>query len=156
MLGEYAGTLLLVSHDRDFLDRVVTSVIAVEGDGVIQEYPGGYSDYLRQRPKLDEPPVEMSLKLAPRQETKRRDNSAGRLSYKEKRALETLPGAMEDLTIEIDTLEKTLADPELFRRDVNAYNTTAARLDDARTELAAAEDEWLALEIKQEEMSEAS
>ena len=155
MLGEYSGTLLLVSHDRDFLDRVVTSVIAVEGDGVIQEYPGGYSNYLRQRPKLDEPLATMSPKAALRQEPKRRANSAGRLSYKEKRALETLPGTMKDLTTEIDTLEKILADPELFRRDANAYNMTAARLDAARAELAAAEDEWLALEIKQEEMSEA-
>ena len=156
MLGEYSGTLLLVSHDRDFLDRVVTSVIAVEGDGVIQEYPGGYSNYLRQRPKLDEPLATMSPKLALRQEPKRRANSAGRLSYKEKRALETLPGTMKELITEIDTLEKILADPELFRRDANAYNMTAARLDAARAELAVAEDEWLALEIKQEEMSEAS
>jgi len=156
MLGEYSGTLLLVSHDRDFLDRVVTSVIAVEGDGVIQEYPGGYSNYLRQRPKLNEPLATMSPKLALRQEPKRRANSAGRLSYKEKRALETLPGTMKELITEIDTLEKILADPELFRRDANAYNMTAARLDAARAELAVAEDEWLALEIKQEEMSEAS
>ena len=156
MLGEYSGTLLLVSHDRDFLDRVVTSVIAVEGDGVIQEYPGGYSNYLRQRPKLDEPLATMSPKIALRQEPKRRANSAGRLSYKEKRALETLPGTMKELITEIDTLEKILADPELFRRDANAYNMTAARLDAARAELAVAEDEWLALEIKQEEMSEAS
>jgi ATP-binding cassette subfamily F protein uup len=156
MLGEYSGTLLLVSHDRDFLDRVVTSVIAVEGDGVIQEYPGGYSNYLRQRPKLNEPLATMSPKIALRQEPKRRANSAGRLSYKEKRALETLPGTMKELITEIDTLEKILADPELFRRDANAYNMTAARLDAARAELAVAEDEWLALEIKQEEMSEAS
>jgi ATP-binding cassette subfamily F protein uup len=156
MLGEYSGTLLLVSHDRDFLDRVVTSVIAVEGDGVIQEYPGGYRNYLRQRPKLNEPLATMSPKLALRQEPKRRANSAGRLSYKEKRALETLPGTMKELITEIDTLEKILADPELFRRDANAYNMTAARLDAARAELAVAEDEWLALEIKQEEMSEAS
>ncbi|MBT5109219.1 MAG: ATP-binding cassette domain-containing protein [Rhodospirillaceae bacterium] len=154
MLGDYKGTLLLVSHDRDFLDRVVTSVIAVEGDGDIQEYPGGYSDYLHQRPKPEEPAA--TAKLASKPEGKRRNKSSGRLNFNEKRALETLPVLIDGLTVEIETLEKTLADSELFQRDAKTYNAAASRLDAARAELAAAEEEWLLLEIKQESLSEAS
>ena len=150
MLGNYDGTVLLVSHDRDFLDRVVTSVIAVEGDGDIQEYPGGYRDYRNQRAEKENT-VSAGDNKATVKSAARRSKSA-RLSFKEKHALETLPGVMEALNAKIAKLEKVLADPQLFQRDADAYSEAAGKLDVTRAKIEAAEEEWLMLEIKQEEL----
>jgi ATP-binding cassette subfamily F protein uup len=157
MLADYDGTLLLVSHDRDFLDRVVTSTIVLEGDGSAEEYPGGYSDYLRQRgaapasdaTKIDRPrtgPGDEAAKAErPRSQTK--------LSYKDQRRLDALPGAMEALQAEIVGLESRLSDPQLFSRDPAAFNAATARLGAAGEELAAMEEEWLELEARREELA---
>ncbi|MFD2233084.1 ABC-F family ATP-binding cassette domain-containing protein [Phaeospirillum tilakii] len=149
MLADYDGTLLLVSHDRDFLDRLVTSVIAVEGDGEVVEYDGGYSDYLRQRPAPVAPPAAVK----PAAVAAARPASAPgrvRLSYNETRELERLPKRIAELEVEIAKLETEIADPTLYSRKPERLSEAAGRLDLARGELSAAEDRWLELEAKRE------
>jgi ATP-binding cassette subfamily F protein uup len=149
MLSDYEGTVLLVSHDRDFLDRIVTSTIALESDGAAVEYPGGYADYLRQRPggaaraagKTAGKPAAAERPRAPRR----------RLSYNQQRALELLPARMDGLRDTIAGLEDKLADPALFASDPGAFEGTAGELSEARAAFAAAEEEWLELEVLREE-----
>jgi ATP-binding cassette subfamily F protein uup len=157
MLADYAGTVLLVSHDRDFLDRVVTSVVAWEGNGQWIDYAGGYSDMLSQRGSdLGQKP---ETKVAPRK-TSTAKAAAGRmekkrrLSFKEKHALETLPDRIDALQNEIRTLGETLADPALYSADPARFQSTSDRLQEAQSALASAENEWLALEMLREELEE--
>lgn len=148
MLGDYGGTLLVVSHDRDFLDRLVTSVIAVEGDGRVREYAGGYTDYRRQR---DPDPVR--AERAPQRErpVRREARSAPtRLSYKEQRELDLLPDRIAGLEAEILKLETAMADPDLYRRDPELFGKATERLAAAQEQLTAAEEQWLLLEEKRE------
>ncbi|MGD9536791.1 MAG: ABC-F family ATP-binding cassette domain-containing protein [Alphaproteobacteria bacterium] len=157
MLGDYAGTVLLVSHDRDFLDRVVTSVIASEGNGSWVEYAGGYSDMVAQRGRGVEPEAAKRPdrpKRSPKTPPGAASTAAGRakLSFKEKHALETLPARMEALRKEIERLHDALNDRGLYARDPAAFDKAAAALRQAEASLAAAEDEWLALELKREEI----
>ncbi|HEV2676716.1 MAG TPA: ATP-binding cassette domain-containing protein [Aliidongia sp.] len=149
VLADYEGTLYLVSHDRDFLDRLVTSVIAVEGDGEIAEYVGGYTDYLRQRPtKLD--PVKAAKQAAAPARTDK--PKTARLGFKEQHDLQRLPGVIEKLGKEQAALQQTLADPKLYARDRAAFDMASARLDGLHVELAEAEDRWLELEMKKAEL----
>lgn len=151
MLGDYPGTVLLVSHDRDFLDRVVTSTLAFEGDGRWTEYAGGYSDMLAQR---GAPTAAPAKPAKPKSEPTPRQSAAPkrRLGFKETHALKTLPGRIEALQAEIAKLQAKLADPTLYARDPDAFTKTAAALETARAALATAEDEWLALELLREEI----
>ena len=151
MLADYPGTVLLVSHDRDFLDRVVTSTIAYEGAGRWLEYAGGYSDMLAQR-GLEEEPEATAAAVKPKAATKSRPGGGGKMTFKDKHALETLPARMEALSAEIEELEKTLADPALYGRDPAAFDTASARLNAATDELAKAEDDWLTLEMLREQL----
>ncbi|MDH3230527.1 MAG: ATP-binding cassette domain-containing protein [Alphaproteobacteria bacterium] len=155
MLADYAGTVLLVSHDRDFLDRVVTSTIALEGGGTASEYPGGYSDYLRQRP---EPGPERPARRPEKTARKAPAAPAGgkprrRLGFKQQHALERLPGQMASLENRIAELEATLADAGLYARDRAAFDRATADLTTARAEYAAAQEEWLELELLREELA---
>jgi ATP-binding cassette subfamily F protein uup len=149
-LGDYDGTVLLVSHDRDFLDRLVTSTIALEGDGTAVEYAGGYSDYLLQRPPRETavatPASRKEKAPPPVREPKQR------LGYKRERALAELPRKMEKLQAEIGGLQAALADADLYRRDPQAFNAKTARLGAVQAELEAAETEWLELEMLREEL----
>jgi ATP-binding cassette subfamily F protein uup len=150
-LSDYDGTVLLVSHDRDFLDRLVTSTIALEGDGTAIEYAGGYSDYVTQRGPRQAPAA-----AAPRKEKpavpREAAVSAKRLGYKRERALSELPKKIDALHAEIASLHQSLADPDFYRQDAKAFAAKTARLGVARSELEAAETEWLALEILREEL----
>ncbi|WP_142848740.1 ABC-F family ATP-binding cassette domain-containing protein [Telmatospirillum sp. J64-1] len=154
MLAEYDGTLLVVSHDRDFLDRLVTSVIAVEGNGDIQEYPGGYSDYLIQRPDAPEAafskPKE-TAKAAPKPAVKPKAQT--KLSYKDQRELDQLPDRIKALQDEIAKLEAELADPALYERKPDRFAQATERMTKAHEELAAAEERWLELEMLREELA---
>ena len=152
MLAAFDGTLLLVSHDRDFLDRVVTSVLVGEGDGQWTEYAGGYTDMLTQRAAAD------GDKPQSRKETKVAEKIAAaalagpaaarrKMTFKEKHALESLPEEIETLSKELVRLEKVLADPALFTRDRKSFDDSSASLTAARTRHAAAEDQWLELEM---------
>ena len=151
LLADYEGTILLVSHDRDFLDRVVTSTIAVEGGGSAMEYTGGYSDYLRQRAGGGEVGAESRPGKSARKEKPKPSADRRKLGYKQQRALEQLPGKIEALEKEIAALETKLADPALYARDPAAFDDTAAALTTAREDRAAAEEEWLVLELLREE-----
>ncbi len=151
-LADYTGTVLLVSHDRDFLDRVVTSVIASEGDGRWIEYAGGYSDMLAQRRQT---PLE--AKLSPRATDKPRTPQAGKpasrkLSFKDKHALETLPARIATLAQDIDRLNADLADPDLYRKHPARFAEATQALQTAQAKLQKAEEQWLTLEMLREEM----
>ncbi|WP_446728381.1 ABC-F family ATP-binding cassette domain-containing protein [Phaeobacter sp. QD34_3] len=149
LLDAYDGTVLLVSHDRDFLDRVATTTIAMEGDGRATAYAGGWSDYLSQRaPSEPEEKAEKpkASKPKPKQEAQPKEG----LSFKEKHRLEALPGEIERLEQEIAKLEQLMADPELFTREPVKFKKASEALVERQEKLAAAEEEWLELEEKSE------
>ena len=150
-LSDYDGTVLLVSHDRDFLDRLVTSTIALEGDGTAIEYAGGYSDYLLQRGPREAPAAVATRKEKAPAPTRERA-APQRLGYKRERALAELPRKIEALHAEIAQLQSALADPDLYRRNAADFQAKTQRLSAAQTELEAAETEWLELEMLKEEL----
>ncbi|TKT73486.1 ABC-F family ATP-binding cassette domain-containing protein [Afipia massiliensis] len=155
MLGDYDGTVILVSHDRDFLDRVVTSVIAPEGNGKWTEYAGGYSDMLAQRgADLKQRALESAAADKPK-ETKGSapaSSAKRRLNFNEKHALETLPKTMAKLQAEIAKQQKLLDDPELYAKDRKKFDAASAAIAKAHTELDAAEEKWIELEMLREEI----
>jgi ATP-binding cassette subfamily F protein uup len=157
MLDDYKGTVLVVSHDRDFLDRVVSFVIVPEGDGRWQEYAGGYSDMLTQRgADLRRAPVKPAAKAADKpakaSAAANAPSERKRLTFKDKHALETLPKTIAALQAEIGKLAAQLDDPALYARDRKRFDQTSAALADAQQKLADAEERWLALEILREEI----
>ncbi|MEZ5819814.1 MAG: ABC-F family ATP-binding cassette domain-containing protein [Bradyrhizobium sp.] len=159
MLGDYEGTVILISHDRDFLDRVVTSVIVPEGNGRWIEYAGGYSDMLLQR---GADLKRETVKAAPAAEDKKEAQASApspapkrRLSFNEKHALETLPKTIEKLQAEIARQQRLLDDPDLYRKDRKKFDAASAAIAAAQAELAAAEDRWLELEVLREEIERA-
>jgi ATP-binding cassette subfamily F protein uup len=162
LLADYPGTVILVSHDRDFLDRVVTSVIAAEGDGRWTEYAGGYSDMLAQRKGEDltqrqqqqtnqahAKKTEKAATTAPAAETAK---AKGKLSFKDKYALETLPARIDKLTAEAARLQSTLADPNLYAKNPQAFAEATASLAKCQSELSDAEEQWLELEMLRQEL----
>ncbi len=152
LIGDYDGTVLLVSHDRDFLDRVVTTVLASDGGGHWQEYVGGYSDLLKKQKaaRKDVPKKQKAESAAPK--AKPSAGSKSKLSFKDKHALETLPQKMEDTQLEIDALKAKLADPDLFQKDPAKFNATATQLTELETAMGDMEEEWLRLELLREEI----
>jgi ATP-binding cassette subfamily F protein uup len=190
VLGDYDGTLLLVSHDRDFLDKTVTSVVAMEGDGRVEEFPGGYTDALSQRrgPKGgarmgDKAKAEKKAGADKKAGGKGAQKSAGKssagkssagkssagkssggkrgsggnqgkLSYKEQRELDELPGKIDKLQQAIDDLQAKLADPEFFKRDPEGYQQATQELERAQNALEKAETRWLELEERREALAQ--
>jgi ATP-binding cassette subfamily F protein uup len=154
MLGSYEGTVLLISHDRDFLDRIVGSVLAPEGGGVWREYAGGYFDMLAQRGAelTNDEPKSGKQKSQAKAKPKRNGNNRGRLSFKQKHALETLPAEIERLRAEARKLEDQLADPDLYSRDPDGFEHATTRLTEIQQALSDAEDRWLELEMLREEL----
>jgi ABC transport system ATP-binding/permease protein len=155
-LAAYPGTLLLVSHDRDFLDRVVTSVIASDGDGRWTEFAGGYSDMVAQLGHgIGAKPATTSRKAALRPAPVAAPPRAGqrrRLTFADQHALKTLPARIEALSAEIRRLEGVLADANLYRRDPKAFAASSVALAAARDEAAEAEEAWLRAELLREEI----
>ncbi|GGE37623.1 ATP-binding protein [Agaricicola taiwanensis] len=154
MLADHPGTVLLVSHDRDFIDRVVSSVIVSEGEGRWTEYAGGYSDMLAQRGEGVGARKAASAPKQPRGETSAKPaaKAKGKLSFEEQHALKTLPKRIATLEAEVAKLDAAIADPELFSRDPAAFNRAAEAATKARADLAEAEDRWLEIEMKREEL----
>ncbi len=158
LLADYLGTVLLVSHDRDFLDRIVTSVVAAEGNGRWTEYAGGYSDMIAQRQGADLPSARNEAagtrgggpKLLPTARIKRPKR---KLSFKEKHALEALPSRIEQLSAEVAILQARLATADLFDREPVAFQAAVAQLRSAEDALAKSEEQWLDLEMLREEMA---
>ncbi|MGB8278597.1 MAG: ABC-F family ATP-binding cassette domain-containing protein [Methylovirgula sp.] len=157
MLADYRGTLILVSHDRDFLDRVATSLLVAEGEGRWLEYAGGYSDMVAQRG------AGISAKPAPERVAAKPKTSAPpmaakeakpkrKLSFNEKHALETLPLRIDELQVTAARLKAALADADLYARDPARFAKTSEALAKVEADLAKAEEDWLALEILREEI----
>jgi ATP-binding cassette subfamily F protein uup len=147
LLGEYAGTLLLVSHDRDFLDNVVTSTLVMEGDGSVGDYVGGYTDWLRQRT------VDASSRTPAREPAKPDQPAAPaplaakrKLSFKESRELESLPALIETLEAEVESLTAALSDPAFYSRDASVITAHNAKIADAQARLDAAYSRWSELD----------
>jgi ABC transport system ATP-binding/permease protein len=154
MLADYPGTLLIVSHDRDFLDRVATSVVAFEGNARWTEYAGGYSDMVAQR-GYGVGALQPATKSKPAPKpatTPSATKSRRRLTYADQHALKTSPARIEALNAEINRLEAALSDPDFYRRDPAAFAAAGKALEGARAELATTEEEWLRLELMREEI----
>jgi len=149
-IADYSGTVLLVSHDRDFLDRTVTATIYAEGDGRFTEYAGGYSDMAAQRGEGIAPKAPKAE--AARKERKPSGQKQKKLNFADKHALETLPAKIEALEREIANLQKDLSDGNLYARDPEKFRALSEKLATAERGRTAAEDRWLQLEMLREEM----
>ena len=149
-LSDYAGTVLLVSHDRDFLDRVVTSVIATESGGRWIDYAGGYSDMLAQRGPVRT--ISPAPSVRSRAGTQAVKAQSRKMSFRDKHALETLPERIAALQQEAGRLSAVLADPDLYTRQPSAFAEAMKALQAAQAALAASEEQWLALEMLREEL----
>ena len=149
LLGTYDGTVLLVSHDRDFLDRVAATTIAMEGDGRATVYAGGWSDYLAQRGSREGAPAATEVRKAKAEPVARpKPETKPKLSFTEKHRLEALPAELERLEAEIGKLTELLGDPELFSTNPVKFKKATDALVERQQKLQAAEDEWLELEEK--------
>ena len=144
LLVEYPGTLLLVSHDREFLNNVVTSTLVLEGEGRVKEYAGGYDDWLRQRPAEPmadkaEPAKERPKPATPKQRPRR-------LTYAEQRELEALPARIEGLEAQLSELHEAMAAETFYRQPPGEIVKAKARLQSLQDELSAAYERWEVLE----------
>ncbi len=161
MLADFAGTLILISHDRDFLDRAVTSIVVPEGGGRWIEYAGGWSDMIAQRGAAPFAPASGARQAAKaeRAEARKKPADGGeakpkrRLGFNEKHALETLPGKIAGLEKQISDFQAQLDDPGLYAKDRQAFEKVSAALVKAQAGLAEAEHRWLELEILREEIA---
>lgn len=160
MLADYPGTVLLVSHDRDFLDRVASSVIFAEGDGIWREYAGGYSDMIAQRgagvaarksAAAGRSPAATPAAAPARGEGDQRARRKSKLTFSQQHQLKTLPAEIETLGKDIAKVQQELADANLYAKDPKRFDALMAKLSDLQARLAAAEDTWLELEMLAEE-----
>jgi ATP-binding cassette subfamily F protein uup len=143
LLADYPGTVFLVSHDREFLNNVVTSTLAFEGEGVVKEYAGGYDDFLRQRaPAAKEVEAQRAAPPPPPP----RPAGPRKLSYKETRELEALPGRIEALEARQKELHAAMADPGWYKQGAERISAAQAELEEVERDLAAAYERWQALE----------
>ena len=151
VIAEYDGTVLIVSHDRDFLDRTVTAVLAFEEQGQIIPHAGGYSDYLGRRTKTVQAKAEKKKQKPKHREKQPRTD---RLSYKQTYLLSTLPDEIEALTTAIAQAEARLADMDFFAQDPDGYQKLAEHCATDKQRLNEAEQQWLELEILREAIEE--
>ena len=152
VLGDFEGTLILVSHDRDFLDKTVASVIVLEGDGAAREFAGGYSDYRRARPSA---PGRAEPRVQPRAAPARPRRQAAKLTFRQQRRWDELPREIERAQAQARKLERLLADPGFYERDPERFGHAAELLSAARSEIAALEEVWLELALLREELESA-
>ena len=154
LLDDYEGTVLLVSHDRDFLDRVATTTVAMEGNGKATVYAGGWSDYQAQKQADTPPPTQSKEKIKAEAKVPQKKEKSG-LSFTEKHRLEALPGVIERLESEIAKLETYLAAPDLYAKEPLKFQKATEALVERQSALSAAEEEWLILEEKAGEIGRA-
>ena len=152
LICDYNGTILLVSHDRDFLDRVVSATVAPSDDipGIWVEYAGGYSDMLLQKKNINEKKPNATKQRGSKHNKPR--NKSVRMSFKEKHALEMLPEKIEYLRLQIDNIQKQMAEPDFYSKETGEIEKVAIFLSDNETELSELEQQWLELELKREEI----
>lgn len=148
LLGDYEGTVLLVSHDRDFIDRVATTTVAFEGEGRVTVYAGGWTDYQAQKPEAMSAPVARSVQKPPNAPGPKLKKAAQGLTFTERHRLDALPGIIERLEAEIGKLADFLSDPDLFQKAPEKFRRASEGLAERQAALAAAEEEWLMLEEK--------
>jgi ABC transport system ATP-binding/permease protein len=155
MLASYPGTIIIVSHDRDFLDRTVSHTIASEGEGIWTLYSGGYSDMMAQKKNAaaDLKEARPSLSADKNMKEKSGGGRKARMSYKQGFRLEQLPSEIDALNLTIEALEAKLADTDFFGRDPNAFHQSAANLERLKQTMIELEEEWLALEMLREELN---
>jgi ATP-binding cassette subfamily F protein uup len=148
LISDFDGTVLLVSHDRAFLDHIVTSTLAFEGEGRVTEYVGGWEDYHRQ--SASRAPAAAAERPAPSPQPERspsnRDTARRKLSYKEQRELEALPGHIEALEAEQQRLRHESESPDFYRESADHIRAVLARLEALGPELEAALARWVELE----------
>ena len=147
-VAEFPGTLVLVSHDRQFLDNVVTSTLVFEGEGRIGEYVGGYSDWLRQRAVAAPARPAGKAPASPPAKRETPANRPAKLSYKEQRELESLPARIEELEAEQSALTGRVASADFYQQDKDRIQATLARLDAVGAELEQCYASWEALEAR--------
>jgi ATP-binding cassette subfamily F protein uup len=153
VIADYEGTVLIVSHDRDFLDRTVTVTLGLDGSGTVDIVAGGYEDWEAKRKKVPlrragrggSAPARQSVAAPTPQPASARGSGSKKLSYKDQRDYDLLPARIEELDAAIARNEAALADPDLFVRDPDRFQRIMRELDAARAEKAAAEERWLAL-----------
>ena len=155
VLDEYQGTILVVSHDRDFLDKITTSMLYLKGDGSVIEHVGNYDELYKKY--IDKPQPEKisnGINKIKSRETNSvaRESKPSRLSYKDKRLYEVLPQEIEMIERDISEIEQTLNDADLFMRDADKFYSLTAKLEQLRTEKEQKEDKWLEIEIMLQEM----
>ena len=150
VLSDYDGTVLLVSNDRDFIDRVATTTVALEGQGRITVHAGGWSDYAPKRQVTIEPGHE-AAKPTPKQSTAKTAEKPTGLTFTEKHRLDALPGEIDRLTAEIEKLQTLLADSELYTREPVKFAKATEALTERQAKLDAAEEDWLVLAEKAEQ-----
>jgi len=148
LLGQYDGTVVLVSHDRDFLDRVAVTTIAMEGDGKATVYAGGWSDYIAQRNQDDFGESVVKSKRSASKGKEKEEAPKSGLSFTEKHRLETIPAEMERLEAEIGKLQELMGDPALFTENPVKFQKATDALIERQSKLDAAEEEWMLLEEK--------
>jgi ATP-binding cassette subfamily F protein uup len=146
ILSEYEGTLIIVSHDRDFLDRTVTEVIAFEGDGMVEGHIGGYSDYKEAKKKLQTAKKKIAVPLEEPIVTEEKRQPANKVSFKFRHEFEKLPGKIAELEIEVGQLKEMLMDPDLYSKNPEAFDKITRRYAQAQHDLSTAETRWLELE----------
>ncbi|MFN2409902.1 MAG: hypothetical protein ABR539_06340 [Halomonas sp.] len=156
LLLNFEGTLLLVSHDRTFMDNVVTSMLAFEGDGMVREYVGGYTDWIRQGGELPPAPWEGAARqnTEPTSTASQEKPSASaasaqkpvKLSYKLQRELDALPAEIERLENDVEALEKEAADPAFYQQEASTVTAKLQSLEEAQQALDNAMERWMALE----------
>ena len=151
VLDEYEGTILIISHDRDFMDKVATSLLYMKGDGTIYEHVGAYTALLE---KLKSVSQKVENKTKVKNEVKQeKQNNINKLSYKDKRLLEVLPEEIQDLEKQIEQIEKTLSeDVDLYTREPKKFDELTARLETAQHQKEEKENLWLEIQIKAEEL----
>jgi ATP-binding cassette subfamily F protein uup len=145
VIADYEGTVLIVSHDRDFLDRTVTITLGLDGSGSVDIVAGGYADWEAQRTKRTQTGKPKAAKAAPTAPSTKAPSKGAKLSYKDQRDYELLPARIEELEAAITKGEEILSDPDLFTGDPQRFANINKGIENARAEKDAAEERWLEL-----------
>ncbi len=155
MVANYDGTVIVVSHDRDFLDRVATSIISFEGNGKLLEYAGGYSDMQSQKKLANKkiPPQERTKYKKTNSNISHKKKSKQKLSFNQQHSLKILPKKIEGLSSSISKIQTQLDDPHLYTKDAKKFNELSKQLESLQKQLDESENNWLELEMLQEELS---
>ncbi|WP_373476352.1 ABC-F family ATP-binding cassette domain-containing protein [Sphingorhabdus sp.] len=158
VIADYDGTVLIVSHDRDFLDRTVNLTLGLDGSGKVDIIAGGYADWEAKRDRRDRPEArkkadKFTADIASGNSTEKQPARPAKLTYKDQRDYDLLPGRIEAIDVEITTAEKEMADPALYSRNPARFSELTEKCDTLRAEKEAAEERWLELAMLVEELA---